>query len=59
MRFAIIELKAAVAHLVHNFHVEPTKKTPIPMTGTWAGFGLIPPKGLEIKLIPIKKIFCT
>ncbi|ODM88266.1 Cytochrome P450 6a2 [Orchesella cincta] len=45
MRFALTETKASVAHLVNSFRIEPTKKTPIPMTGYYAGFALHPPKG--------------
>ncbi|ODM88521.1 putative cytochrome P450 6a20 [Orchesella cincta] len=55
MRFALTETKASVAHLVNSFRIEPTKKTPIPMTGYYAGFALHPPKGLELKLTPLKK----
>ncbi|ODM88387.1 putative cytochrome P450 9f2 [Orchesella cincta] len=54
MRFALIETKAGVAHLVNSFRIEPTKKTPIPLTGYYAGFALHPPKGLELKLTPLK-----
>ncbi|CAL8086073.1 unnamed protein product [Orchesella dallaii] len=54
MRFALVETKVAVAHLVHNFRIETTKKTPIPAKGKWLGFGLFPPKGLELKLTPLK-----
>jgi len=31
MRFALIESKVAIAHLIHNFKIEPTKSTPMPM----------------------------
>ena len=30
MRFALLEAKAAIAHLVYNFKVEPCQKTTIP-----------------------------
>ncbi|ODM93831.1 Cytochrome P450 9e2 [Orchesella cincta] len=55
MRFALVETKAALAHLVNSFRIEPTKKTPIPAQGKWVGFGLLPPKGLELKLTPLTK----
>ncbi|CAG7833968.1 unnamed protein product [Allacma fusca] len=32
MRFALTETKAAIAHLVYNFKIEPCEKTQIPMT---------------------------
>ncbi|XP_021957568.2 cytochrome P450 6a2 [Folsomia candida] len=31
MRFALTEAKLAIAQLVHNFDIEPSKRTPIPM----------------------------
>ncbi|XP_021957567.1 cytochrome P450 9e2 [Folsomia candida] len=31
MRFALTEVKLAIAQLVHNFDIEPSKRTPIPM----------------------------
>ncbi|CAL8086078.1 unnamed protein product [Orchesella dallaii] len=55
MRFALVETKAVIAHLVHNFRIEPTNKTPIPLTGTWANFTFLPPKGLELRLTPLQK----
>ncbi|ODM91576.1 Cytochrome P450 9e2 [Orchesella cincta] len=54
MRFARIEVQTAIAHLVHTFRIEPTKNTPVPISGHWAGFGYLPPKGLELKLTPLK-----
>jgi cytochrome P450 family 9 len=32
MRFALVETKAALAHLIYNFKIEPCEKTVIPMT---------------------------
>ncbi|CAG7709903.1 unnamed protein product [Allacma fusca] len=32
MRFALAETKAAIAHLIYNFKIEPCEKTQIPMT---------------------------
>jgi len=31
MRFALTEVKVAIANLIRNFRVEPSKKTLIPM----------------------------
>jgi len=31
MRFALTEVKVAIVHLIHNFKIEPSKKTLIPM----------------------------
>lgn len=31
MRFALAEVKVAIAQLVYNFRIEPSSKTPIPM----------------------------
>jgi len=55
MRFALIEGKAAVAHIVHSFLVEPTEKTPLPMRADAGSLQLLPPKGLELKLTPRNK----
>lgn len=54
MRFALTESKAAVAHIVHGFLIEPTDKTPTPLQGKPAGLQYIPPKGLELKLTPLR-----
>jgi len=54
MRFALIEGKAAVAHIVHHFKVEPTDKTPLPMKGLPGGLQTLPPTDLELKLTPRK-----
>ncbi|ODM94324.1 Cytochrome P450 9e2 [Orchesella cincta] len=54
-RFAMTEIKSAIAHVVNNFVIEPTAKTPVPLKGCWAGFMLLPPKGLELRLTPLKK----
>lgn len=50
MRFALVESKAIIAQAVHNFRIEPTEKTPIPVTTTVAGLQIFLPKGLELKL---------
>ncbi|XP_021957428.1 cytochrome P450 9e2 [Folsomia candida] len=34
MRFALTEVKVAISHLVHNFRIEPSQKTLIPMKYT-------------------------
>ncbi|ODM91411.1 Cytochrome P450 9e2 [Orchesella cincta] len=54
LRLGLVQTKVAIAQLVHFFRIEPTKKTPIPIEHTWIGYGMIPPKGLELKLTPIK-----
>ncbi|ODM99682.1 Cytochrome P450 9e2 [Orchesella cincta] len=56
MRFGIVESKAAISHLLHTFLIEPTKKTPIPLTGRRVTFQITPPADLEVKLIPRKHI---
>jgi len=48
MRFALVESKAAIAHLIHSFRVEPTSKTPIPAQSKFNGFGQQLPDGLEL-----------
>lgn len=52
LRFAMIESKTAIAHLIHRFRVEPTAKTPLPVQGISFGKQWITPKDLELKLIP-------
>ncbi|CAL8086076.1 unnamed protein product [Orchesella dallaii] len=54
MRFALVKTKAAVAHLISHFRIEPTEKTPVPIKVHWTGIQAFPPKGLELKLIPLK-----
>ncbi len=53
MRFAQIEVKSVIAHIVHGFLIEPTAKTPLPLRGQPVAFQLMPPKDLELKLTPI------
>lgn len=53
MRFAQIEVKSVIAHIVHGFVIEPTAKTPVPLRGQPIAFQLMPPKNLELKLTPI------
>lgn len=53
MRFAQIEVKSAVAHIVQNFLIQPTSKTPVPLQGRPIGFNMVAPKDLELKLIPL------
>ncbi|CAL8144564.1 unnamed protein product [Orchesella dallaii] len=50
MRFALVETKSAIAHLVHNFKIEPTKNTPIPIKQRPVGLGVQIPDNLELKL---------
>lgn len=54
MRFALVESKAAVAHIVHNFLIQPNENTPLPMIGEIISVQNIPPKGLELRLTPRK-----
>jgi len=53
MRFALMEGKAAVAHLVLNFKLSPGKRTHIPMKFTTKGF-LKPEGGMWLQLEPRK-----
>lgn len=50
MRFALVKSKAAVAHLVHNFLIEPSSKTPVPLKVQPVGFGVQLPENLELIL---------
>jgi len=50
MRFALMETKAAIAHLVHNFKIEPTAKTPVPAQTRSNGVGVQAPDNLELSL---------
>jgi cytochrome P450 len=54
-RFALMEGKGAVAHIVHNFLIEPSDKTPMPMKGVVATMQVLPPTDLELKLTPMGK----
>ncbi|OXA40039.1 cytochrome P450 9e2 [Folsomia candida] len=49
MRFALMEVKLAIAQLVHNFDIEPSKRTPIPMEYQNAG-SLMPKGGMWLSL---------
>ncbi|ODM94191.1 Cytochrome P450 3A9 [Orchesella cincta] len=53
-RIALIESQAIIAHLVHNFRIEPTEKTPSPLQARFIGNLPFPPKDLELKLTPLK-----
>jgi len=53
MRFAITEGKAAIAQLIHNFVLEPTKRTTIPMKYLTNG-SLKPIDGMWLKVTPRK-----
>lgn len=55
MRFALQESKAAIAHIVHNFSINPTEKTPIPIQAKPVGLQYMPPKDLELRLTAILK----
>ena len=43
MRFALTEVKVAIAHLVHNFCIEPSEKTLIPIK--FANLNSLKPEG--------------
>ncbi|XP_021952885.1 cytochrome P450 9e2 [Folsomia candida] len=49
MRFALTEVKLAIAQLVHNFDIEPSRKTTIPMEYHDAG-SLKPKNGMWLSL---------
>jgi len=52
MRFALIESKVGIAYLAYYFRVEPTDKTPIPVTiDKEIGFNR-PVANLEVKFVP-------
>jgi len=49
MRLALVESKAAIAHAVHNFRIEPTANTKIPVEGRVGSLQMLPPDDLELK----------
>lgn len=49
MRFALTEVKLAIAQLVHNFDIQPSKRTMIPMEFQNAG-SLKPKDGMWLAL---------
>jgi len=49
MRFAIIEAKAAICHLIHNFRLEPCSKTDIPFKKSGTSTILKPANGMWLK----------
>uniref|UniRef100_A0A6I8P3J2 Thromboxane-A synthase n=1 Tax=Ornithorhynchus anatinus TaxID=9258 RepID=A0A6I8P3J2_ORNAN len=51
MRFALLNMKAALIHLLQNFSVEPCKETPIPLELDSTGF-MKPKKPIILKLVP-------
>ncbi|KFB49805.1 hypothetical protein ZHAS_00017823 [Anopheles sinensis] len=51
-RFALMEVKAIVYHLLLNFKFEPTDRTPIPMRLAKGFTTLRAEKGMHMKLIP-------
>ncbi|ODM88764.1 Cytochrome P450 9e2 [Orchesella cincta] len=54
-RFAIIESQAAIANLVHNFRIDPTEKTPVPLQARFIGAQTFLPMNLELMLTPLRK----
>ncbi|CAL8145468.1 unnamed protein product [Orchesella dallaii] len=55
MRFALIEIKAAIAYVVSNFRIEPATSPPSELKWNYTGSGMLPPKGLELKLTLLDK----
>jgi len=53
MRFALMEAKAAVAYMVHNFEFAPSKKTHIPMKFKKSG-NIKPIDGMWLNVKPLK-----
>ncbi|CAL8086102.1 unnamed protein product [Orchesella dallaii] len=49
MRLALVESKAAIAHAVHNFRIDPTPTTKIPVEGVVGSLQTLPPDDLELK----------
>ncbi|ODM91575.1 Cytochrome P450 9e2 [Orchesella cincta] len=54
-RFAIIESQAAIANLVHNFRIDPTEKTPVPLQARFIAAQTFLPMDLELMLTPLRK----
>jgi len=53
MRFARLEAKAALAHLMLKFKLEPTTRTTIPMKFESGGSGIVKPlDGMWLKVTP-------
>jgi cytochrome P450 len=50
MRFALIEGKAAIAHLVHRFKIVPSANSPIPVKMRGVGFGMQLPDDFQLAL---------
>ncbi|CAL8086099.1 unnamed protein product [Orchesella dallaii] len=49
MRLALVESKAAIAHVLHNFRIEPAPTTKIPVEGVSGSLQILPPDDLELK----------
>ncbi|ODM91577.1 Cytochrome P450 3A2 [Orchesella cincta] len=49
MRLALVQSKAAIAHVLHNFRIEPSETTKIPMEGKIGSLQYLPPDDLELK----------
>lgn len=52
-RFALMETKAMLFHLVENFEIKPSEKSTIPMVLQKGTVQLIPEKGFFAKLVPV------
>ncbi|ODM94328.1 Cytochrome P450 9e2 [Orchesella cincta] len=50
MRFAVVQIKSALAHLVHRFHIETAPSTLVPVQSREVGFGIQAPDNLKLKL---------
>lgn len=53
-RFATMEIKAFLYHLIRDYRVEASPKTMQPLELKKSGFNLIPEKGFWIQFIPRK-----
>nr|CAD7440776.1 unnamed protein product [Timema bartmani] len=52
MRFALMEVKLALVHLLHNFNLRPTSKTPIPLQITRKSLNMTVDGGFWIGIEP-------
>nr|CAD7599514.1 unnamed protein product [Timema genevievae] len=55
MRFALMEVKLALVHLLHNFNLQPTSKTPIPLQITRKSLNMTVDGGFWIGIEPRMK----
>lgn len=57
MRFAMLEMKLALATFLYHYEVQPSVKTKTPLQLDPAAFILAPKNGIWLKIIP-KKLRC-